>query len=212
MTTQPTPTGPTGTGTGPVEPVRTEDRKTVVAREKEAAGGVKIGSAFFGWLVATGMTVVLTALLAAVAGGLNLVSSPEELSDTAQSNGVSADEIGWGATIVVLAVVFLAYLAGGYVSGRMARFNGARQGVAVFGWSVVVAIVVAILGAVAGSQYNVLSEINSFPNVPSSLEGLTLQGVVVLVGVVVVALVGAVLGGLTGMRYHRRLDKAGLGR
>lgn len=207
MTTQPTPTGPE-----PVAPVRTEDRKTVVAREKDAFGGVKIGSAFFGWLVATGMTVVLTALLAAVAGGLNLVSSPAELSDAAQANNVSADEIGWGAAVVVLVVVFLAYLAGGYVAGRMARFNGLKQGAAVFGWSVVIAIVVAILGAVAGAQYNVLSEINSFPNIPSSLEGLTLQGVVVLVGVVAAALVGAMLGGLTGMRYHRRIDKAGLGR
>ncbi|VXB99665.1 hypothetical protein [Nocardioides sp. AX2bis] len=207
MTTQPTPTG-----AEPVQPVRTEDRKTVVAREKDAFGGVKIGAAFFGWLVATGMTVVLTALLAAVAGGLNLVSSPAELSDAAQANNVSAEEIGWGAAIVVLVVVFLAYLAGGYVAGRMARFNGLKQGAAVFGWSVFIAVVVAILGAVAGAQYNVLSEINSFPNIPSSLEGLTLQGVVVLVGVVAAALVGAMLGGLTGMRYHRRIDKAGLGR
>lgn len=207
MTTQPTPTG-----AEPVEPVRTEDRRTVVAREKEAFGGVKIGSAFFGWLVATGMTVVLTALLAAVAGGLNLVSSPEELSDAARANSVSTEAIGWGATVVVLVVVFLAYLAGGYVAGRMARFNGLKQGAAVFGWSVFIAVVVAILGAVAGAQYNVLSEINSFPNIPSSLEGLSLQGIVVLVGVIVAALVGAMLGGLTGMRYHRRVDKAGLGR
>ncbi|GAA0975896.1 hypothetical protein ENKNEFLB_03655 [Nocardioides aquaticus] len=207
MTTQPTPTGPE-----PVAPVRTEDRKTVVAREKDAFGGVKIGSAFFGWLVATGMTVVLTALLAAVAGGLNLVSSPEALSDAARANNVSTDEIGWGAAVVVLVVVFLAYLAGGYVAGRMARFNGLKQGAAVFGWSVLIAVVVALLGAVAGAQFNVLSEINSFPNIPSSLEGLSLQGIVVLVGVVVVALVGAMLGGLTGMRYHRRIDKAGLGR
>ncbi len=207
MTTQPTPAGPE-----PVAPVRTEDRKTVVAREKDAFGGVKIGSAFFGWLVATGMTVVLTALLAAVAGGLNLVSSPEVLSDAAQATSVSTDEIGWVAAVVVLVVVFLAYLAGGYVAGRMARFNGLTQGAAVFGWSVLIAVVVAILGAVAGAQFNVLSEINTFPNIPSSLEGLSPQGTVVLVGVVVAALVGAMLGGLTGMRYHRRIDKAGLGR
>src|SRR6478609_4762648 len=40
-------------------------RETVVAREKEQFGGVKIGSAFFGWLAATGMAVLLTALVAA---------------------------------------------------------------------------------------------------------------------------------------------------
>ncbi len=207
MTTQPVPTG-----SEPVEPARTEDRRTVVAREREAFGGVKIGSAFFGWLVATGMTVVLTALLAAAAGGLDLISSPEEVTDTARTNGVSAGDIGWGAVVVVLLVVLLAYLAGGYVAGRMARFDGARQGAAVFGWAVVVAVVLGVVGAVAGAQYNVLGELNSFPNVPSSIEGLTLQGVVVLVGVVVVSLVGAILGGLLGMRYHRRVDKAGLGR
>ena len=32
----------------------TADRHTVVAREKDAYGGIKVGSAFFGWLTATG--------------------------------------------------------------------------------------------------------------------------------------------------------------
>ena len=36
-----------------------EDRRTVVGREKEKYGGVKIGSAFFGWLTATGAAVLL---------------------------------------------------------------------------------------------------------------------------------------------------------
>ncbi len=41
------------------------DRQSVIAREKEQYGGVKIGSAFFGWLTATGTAVLLTALAAA---------------------------------------------------------------------------------------------------------------------------------------------------
>jgi hypothetical protein len=41
---------------------------------------------------------------------------------------------------------------------------------------------------------------------------LTTGGIIVAVGVVVVSLVGALLGGLAGMRYHRRVDRAGLGR
>ncbi|BAS18013.1 hypothetical protein AHiyo8_63160 [Arthrobacter sp. Hiyo8] len=44
-------------------------RETVIAREKEQFGGIKIGSAFFGWLTATGMAVLLVALVAA-AGSL----------------------------------------------------------------------------------------------------------------------------------------------
>jgi len=188
------------------------DRHAVVAREKEAFGGIKIGSAFFGWLTATGMIVILTALVAAAGAGVGLASGTDELRDAARGNNISADEIGWAGVILVLAVVLLSYYAGGYVAGRMARFNGARQGLAVFGWSVVVAIVIAILGAVAGAKYNVLDDLNSFPRIPDNLGDLTVQAVVVLVGVVAAAVVGAIFGGLAGMHFHRKVDKAGLGR
>lgn len=185
------------------------DRSSVVAREREAFGGVKVGSAFFGWLTSTGMVVLLTALVAAVGAGVGIVSSADEVVD---ATGASAEEIGWAGVITVLAVVFLSYYAGGYVSGRMARFNGAKQGLAVFGWAVVAAVVVAVLSAVAGAKYDVLDELNSFPRIPGDFGDLTIQAATALGGVVVVALLGAVLGGLAGMRFHRRVDRAGLGR
>ena len=47
------------------ETAYTEDRREVVGREREEHGGVKIGSAFFGWLAATGMAVLLSAIVAA---------------------------------------------------------------------------------------------------------------------------------------------------
>ncbi len=50
----------------------TADRHTVVAREKDAYGGIKVGSAFFGWLTATGTAVLLTALLAAAGAAVGL--------------------------------------------------------------------------------------------------------------------------------------------
>jgi len=190
----------------------TPDRKDVVEREKEKFGGLKIGCAFFGWLTATGMTVVLTALVAAAGAGVGLVSSTEDLQNAAQDTGAGASDIAWAGVILVLVVVLIAYYCGGYVAGRMARFDGARQGLAVFGWTVVIAIVLAIVGAVAGAQYNVLDDLNSFPRIPDSLNDLSLQGVVALVGVVVVAIVGSIFGGLAGMHFHRKVDKLGLGR
>jgi len=190
----------------------TPDRKDVVEREKEKFGGLKIGCAFFGWLTATGMTVVLTALVAAAGAGVGLVSSTEDLQNAAQDTGAGASDIAWAGVILVLVVVLIAYYCGGYVAGRMARFDGARQGLAVFGWTVVIAIVLAIVGAVAGAQYNVLDDLNSFPRIPDSLNDLSLQGVVALVGVVVAAIVGSILGGLAGMHFHRKVDKLGLGR
>ncbi|WP_370291138.1 hypothetical protein [Nocardioides sp.] len=194
--------------------VNSTDRKAVIAREKERFGGVKIGSAFFGWLSATGLAVILTALVAAAGAGVGvgLVSSASELTDAARSNGVSTEEIGWFGVILVLVVVLISYYAGGYVAGRMARFDGAKQGIAVFGWSVVTSVVLAVLGAVAGAKYDVLDNLNVFPRIPGSLSDLTLQAGVVLVGVVVAAAVGAVLGGIAGMAYHRRIDIEGLGR
>ena len=197
------------TQTSPQQPPVGGDRATVVERQKEAFGGVKIGSAFFGWLTATGMAVLLTALVAAAGAGVGLVSSAQDVVD---ATGANADEIGWAGVIAVLVVVFLAYASGGYVAGRMARFNGAKQGLAVFGWAVVISVVVAILAAIGGSQYDVLDRLGSFPRIPNELSGLSLQAVVALVGVVVAALVGAVVGGLAGMNFHRRVDKAGLGR
>ncbi|KQT93548.1 hypothetical protein ASG49_00610 [Marmoricola sp. Leaf446] len=187
-------------------------RKDVVAREKQRYGGVKVVCAFFGWLTATGMTVLLTALLAAIGAGVGLVSSASDVAGAASDRGISTEEIGWAGVVLVLVVVFVSYYSGGYVAGRMARFDGARQGAAVFAWAVVAAIVVAVLGAIGGAQFDVLDQLNSFPRIPGSLSDLSLAAVVALVGVVVASLVGAVLGGLAGMHFHRKVDRTGLGR
>lgn len=185
------------------------DRESVVAREKEEYGGIKLGSAFFGWLTATGTAVILTALAAAAgaAFGLSGTTDAQEAVDQATEN---AETIGIVGGIVLVVVLFVAYYCGGYVAGRMARFDGAKQGLAVWLWAVVIAIVLALLGLVAGSQYNVLSQLNTFPQIPVSANDLTTGGVIALVAAAVVSLVGAVLGGFAGMRFHRKVDRAGL--
>jgi amino acid transporter len=185
------------------------DRESVVAREKEEYGGIKLGSAFFGWLTATGTAVILTALAAAAgaAFGLSGTTDAQEAVDQATEN---AETIGIVGGIVLVVVLFVAYYCGGYVAGRMARFDGAKQGLAVWLWAVVIAIVLALLGLVAGSQYNVLSQLNTFPQIPVSASDLTTGGIIALVAAAVVSLVGAVLGGIAGMRFHRKVDRAGL--
>ena len=111
--------------------------------------------------------------------------------------------------IVLLVVLFVAYYCGGYVAGRMARFDGAKQGVAVWLWALFIAIVVALLGAVVGSEFNVLADLNSFPRIPVGEGDLSTGGIIAAVVVAVTSLAGAVLGGLAGMRFHRRVDRAG---
>jgi hypothetical protein len=93
----------------------------------------------------------------------------------------------------------------------MARFSGATQGAAVWVWAIVVALVVAVVGAAAGGSYDILSRVNTFPRIPVGQGDLTTAGITALVIAALVSLVGAVLGGVAGMRYHRAVDRAGLG-
>jgi membrane associated rhomboid family serine protease len=178
----------------------------VVQREKERYGGIKWGSAFFGWLTATGTAVILTALLAA-AGTAVGVANDTSAGEAARQ----ADTIGIIGGIALLLVLLIAYYCGGYVAGRMARFNGVKQGIAVWLWALAIAVVVAVTGALLGTKFDVLARLNGFPRIPVNEGALTTGGLIAILVAVAAALVGAVSGGLAGMRFHRKVDKAGLG-
>lgn len=189
----------------------TTRREEVLEREKAQFGGMKFGSAFFGWLTATGTAVILTALLAATgtAVGLGNQIAPSEVADAASENAATVGIVGG---IVLTLILLIAYFCGGYVAGRMARFDGVKQGVAVWLWAIMIAVILAIITAVAGAQFNILGNLNSFPRIPINEGDLTAGSIITAIVVALVALGGAILGGLAGMRYHRRVDKAGLGR
>lgn len=186
-------------------------REDVVARERSEFGGMKFGSAFFGWLTATGTAVLLTALVAAAgaAVGLGSAGSADRAIDQANAN---ASTVGLVGAIALVVILLVAYFCGGYVAGRMARFDGGKQGIAVWLWAAIIAVVVAVLTLIFGSQYNILGSLNSFPRIPLGEGSVTLTGIITAVVVAVVSLAGAILGGVAGMRYHRRVDRAGLGR
>jgi hypothetical protein len=186
-------------------------RQEVGEKEREEFGGMKFGSAFFGWVAATGIAVLLTALLvgAGAAVGLGTNTSANQAAGAAKNN---AGTVGVVGVIVLLVILLVAYFCGGYVAGRMARFSGAKQGIAVWIWAIAIAIVVAIIGAIAGGQYNILANVNAFPRIPIDEGTLTTAGVITAIGAVVISFVGAVLGGAAGMRFHRRVDRVGLGR
>ncbi len=172
-----------------------------VQRQREDFGGIKWGSAFFGWLCATGVAALLTALLTAAGAATGLTNvTAEQASNRAQTIGIAGG-------IALLVVLMNAYYAGGYVAGRMARLDGARQGLGVWVVSIVVAMVLGGVGAVVGAKYNVLAGLN-LPRVPVSEGTLTTAGIVSLVAIVLGTLLAAVLGGKVGNRYHRRMDQA----
>ena len=189
-----------------VDPVA--ERREVVGRQREAFGGVKIGSAFFGWLTATGTAAILTALLAATGAALGLgIAQTDTTADDAAA--LDAETVGWIGAIALLVILFVAYYCGGYVAGRMARFNGIVQGIAVWVWALVIAIVVALISVLIGSQYDILGNLNAFPRFPVSEGDLTVAGIVSHDRRAVASLGGAILGGKAGTHYHRKVDRAG---
>ena len=174
-------------------------------RQRDKFGGINWGAAFFGWLVAVGIGALLTALLSAAGAAIAL----SELESADEALG-SSETIGVVGAIALLAIGLVAYFAGGYVAGRMSRFDGGRQGIAVWVWSILAVVVLAVIGAIAGSEYNLLGSIE-LPRIPIDEGDLTAGGVITLVLVLAGTLLAAIAGGKAGERYHRRVDAAGVG-
>ena len=170
--------------------------RDAVAAQQSAFGGIAWGAAFFGWLSATGLAVLLLALVSAGGVALGLTA------------GASAEVIGLRGAVALLVVLFVSFLAGGYVAGRMARFSGVRQGLAV--WLVGLVVVLLVAGAVAvlGSEFNVLARLE-LPRIPVGEGTATTAGLATLGAAAGTTLLGAVIGGALGTRYHRRVDRAG---
>ena len=169
-------------------------------RQRDEYGGFNIGAAFFGWLGAVGIAVLLTALLSAAGAAIGLT----ELSEgEAESN---AETISIAGGILLIAVLAISYYAGGYVAGRMSRFDGGRQGWAVWLIGIVVTIMVVVIGAVFGSQYDIFARVD-LPSLPIPTDAATIGGLITLAAVILGTLLAAVVGGKAGQRYHRRIDR-----
>lgn len=175
-------------------------------RQREEFGGLNWGSAFFGWLVAIGVASLLTAILSAAGAAIGLTStSPSQAGSQAQSQ---AGTVGIVGGIVLLIVLMLAYYAGGYVAGRMSRFDGPRQGLGVWLVGLIITVILAVAGVVLGSQYNVLAQLN-LPRIPVDEGSLATGGIIALVAIVVGTILAAMAGGKQGTHYHRKIDRTG---
>jgi hypothetical protein len=183
-------------------PATRETVRDMRARQRAEYGGLNWGAAFFGWLVAVGMAVILLGLLSAAgtAFGLSEVSESE-----ANSN---AETIGLLGGILLVASLVIAYYCGGYVSGRMSRFDGARQGLGTWAIGLIVTIVLAVAGAVFGEEYNIWERLN-LPRIPVDEGTLTAGAAIALAAVVILTLLAAMGGGKAGERYHRKIDRLG---
>jgi amino acid transporter len=195
--------GRTGTAAAAPAGITREHVTDMRARQRDEYGGINWGAAFFGWLVAVGSAAILVGL---VAGAGTAVGLTQLSAKDARGN---AETIGLGGGIALLVCLMIAYYAGGYVAGRMSRFDGARQGGGAWIVGIVVTIILGALAAIFGSKYNVLEQLN-LPRIPLSGETLTTGGLIALAVVLVGTLIAAVLGGKVGERYHRRIDRVAI--
>lgn len=164
-----------------------------VAEARRRFGGVDLPATLAGMLAALGTAVLLGGLLA----GAGTFGYQLGLED-------AATKLSVGGLIGGLATLFVAFLVGGWVAGRAARYNGGLNGVLTALWFVALAALMGALGAWAGDKYNVFANVN----LPQWFSGDALGPAAILSGLVALAvMVGAAwVGGRLGERYHRRAD------
>jgi hypothetical protein len=202
------PPGEDGEDEIPAEGTRERTRLAASAlhrREHQAYGGaIQWDAAFFGWLAAIGLAAILVALAvgAGVAVGLT------DVGDTADEQ---AERLTAGGGALLVAILAVSYLAGGYVAGRMARFDGWRQGLGVWLLALLMTGGLALAAWIGGGDVNPLDDLE-LPRVPVEEEaGLTTGGAIALGAIAVATLGAAIAGGIFGERFHRAVDEAGIG-
>jgi len=161
-----------------------------VAEAHRTFGGVDIPATVAGMLAGLGLTV----LLAGLAGAAGSVG---------YQRGVDETDLSFGGLVTGFLILVLAFLVGGWVAGRMARYDGLRNGFVTALWFLVLTAGVSALGAWADDRYEFFDEVR-LPQWFSDLD----TGVAVataVAGAIVVLLAGTLGGGL-GARYHRRAD------
>jgi hypothetical protein len=149
-----------------------------------------------------GVAALLTSILAAAGTAIGLTTT----SDSALRG--AAEELSLGGAIALLVVLLVAYYAGGYVAGRMSRFDGARQGLGTWVIGLVVTIGLAVAALILGDEYNILERLN-LPSLPVGDSTLATGGIIALAAIVLGTVLAAVAGGKVGERYHKKVDRAG---
>ena len=156
-------------------------------------GGFSFTSVLAGVLVAYGAFAILLGLAAAVVGAVD--------GDTDLSN--DWEQLGTVGGLVVASLLFLAYLFGGYVAGRMARRNGLAHGAGVLVLGVVIVGVVAALVRSSGTD-GIADNLRSL-GIPTTADEYGQAGTVAGIGSLIALIAGSLLGGVLGERWHARL-------
>jgi hypothetical protein len=187
-----------------VERVETRERDVVaerpghpIAAARDRFGGIDLPASLVGMLTALAMLVLLGGLVGAAIGVVGYQTG---------LGGDNVEDISLASLIGGLVVLALSYLVGGWAAGRIARYDGARNGLMTGVWTLILAAALAALGAWAGDEYNVLANVD----LPNWFNEDTLTTAAAISGIVAIGtmLLAGLLGGLWGTRYHRIADES----
>lgn len=175
-------------------------------RLRDMYGGVDWLASFLGFV----FTIVVGTIFSVVAG---LVLVPLGFSVNLDTGNLGPAVIT--GLVVAAVLLFLTYFFGGYVAGRLARFDGGRNGAMTVVWGIIITLLLTVVGGLFGGSLLPGDTISQLQDLVRSglgpafqdFMGLGLVGVGIAVGVLVVELLGGFLGGRTGARYHREIDR-----
>ena len=177
-----------------------EDRED---RLRDMYGGVDWLASFLGFVFA----LVAGAVFAAIAG---VVFGP--LGFSLNLTGPLGAAVITG--LVLLGVlIFLTYFFGGYVAGRLARFDGGRNGAMLLVWTLLTGLLLLLAAGVfsgflpGGAADAIGGFVDATLAALDNLSSAGVVGIVVAVGTLLLALLGGLLGGRLGSRYHAEIDR-----
>ena len=174
-------------------------------RLRDVYGGVDWLASFIGCVFAL---VCMSVLLLLISG---LVLAP--LGFTLDLEGGQLGSAIITGLVIVGFVLFLSYFLGGYVAGRLVRFDGGRNGAATVAWGFLLAVLFTVFGfllggLLPGSVFELLRGLQSgIQSTFGDLLTLGLVGAGIIVGALLLVLLGGFLGGSLGNRYHTRIDR-----
>ncbi|HVR32961.1 MAG TPA: hypothetical protein VMS74_09690 [Acidimicrobiia bacterium] len=181
---------------------RIRGAETSIASIRERFGGIDTPAALGGLLAIIGVLALISSLVAAGAGALTYQVNAIDLDGNLQ-------EMEMVGVLLATLVVFVAGLVGGWVAGRMARFDGVMNGIAAAIWLLLLVAVFAALGAWVGEEYNAFRRAG-LPDWLGQLraDDLTFEVIVASAVGIAALFTGALVGGGLGDAHNRKVDAA----
>ncbi len=177
-----------------------EDRED---RLRDMYGGVDWLASFLGFVFALVAGAIFLAIAGVVLGPLGFSLNLTDPLGAAAITGL----------VILGVLIFLTYFFGGYVAGRLARFDGGRNGAMLLVWTLLTGALLLLAAGVfsgflpGGAADAIGGFLDSALAALGSLSQAGVVGIVVVLAALLLALLGGLLGGRLGSRYHAEIDR-----